>query len=123
MLKLVIVLSLVVTQSAVAQTITPKLERWLRSASAGDHQLVWVYLTDKGDVSGRLDDGRRKLSSRALERRAKRGSGADVRYDDIPPLPAYVQAVRERAQRVRHVSSRFNAPHAASNPIQKGALG
>ena len=109
MLKLVIVLSLVATQSAVAQTITPKLERWLRSASAGDNQLVWVYLTDKGDVSGRLNDARRKLSSRALERRAKRGSGADVRYDDIPPLPAYVQAIRERAPRVRHVSSWFNA--------------
>ncbi len=120
--KLVTILSLIASQSALAQTIAPRLERRLQSSRPDETQLVWIYLMDKGDASARLADARRQVSSRAFERRAKRGAGAAVQYDDIPPLPAYVRAIRERVDRVRHVSSWFNAVSAEATSDQIAEL-
>lgn len=91
------------------QTVRPRLEAMVAAARSDEPHLVWVYLRDKGDASARLGEAQALLSARARERREKRGTGALVRFEDIPPLSDYVEAIRKRVIHVRHVSRWFNA--------------
>ena len=106
------VLSLALTLvagSTVGQTVSPRLEAMVAAALSDEPHLVWVYLRDKGNASARLGEAQALLSTRVPERREKRGTGAPVRFEDIPPLSDYVAAVRQRVIAVRHVSRWFNA--------------
>lgn len=98
-----------VAGSALAQTVSPRLESLLAAARSDEPHLVWVYLRDKGDASQKLGDALALLSARARERRERRGTGDLVRYEDVPARSDYVGAVRERVLTVRHVSRWFNA--------------
>ena len=91
------------------QTVSPRLEAMVAAARSDEPHLVWVYLRDKGDASARLGEAQALLSARARERREKRGGDARVRFEDVPPLSEYVDAVRERVIGVRHISRWFNA--------------
>lgn len=92
-----------------SQSLESRLASRLEQMRADDTELVWVYLSDKGDGAARLGEARAAVTPRALARRAKRGSSASVQLEDVPPLPDYVESVRRRVERVRHVSSWFNA--------------
>jgi len=70
-------------------------------------QLVWVFFEDKPQTEPETP-----LGSRALVRRALRGSfSASQRFEDRPVSSGYVAAVA-RLGRVRHVSRWFNAASA-----------
>jgi len=92
------------------ELVSASLQESLASASPDATHVIWVYFRDKGDAEERLAQGRDKLSSRALGRRSRRGGVLPlVGFEDIPPLPDYVEAVRLRVERVRHVSRWLNA--------------
>lgn len=111
-----------VSQAGIAQVVSPRLARRLESARAGDSQLVWVFLADKGDARARLGEARNNVSARALDRRARRGTARSLRVEDIPPVPDYVESVRRRVGRVRHVSAWFNAVSVEATAVQIAAL-
>lgn len=73
----------------------------------------WVFFTDKhvadADLDAALDAERRALAPRALARRvrARRDGGVDRR--DLPPAPAYVDAILAAGARVRARSRWLNA--------------
>jgi subtilisin family serine protease len=74
----------------------------------GATQNVWVFFRDKGaDPSARL--GEVRLTTRAIARRAMRGSTRGVTLQDVPLLPSYASAVAARATRVRQRVSWLNA--------------
>jgi hypothetical protein len=100
----------------------------LRSPS-GDVK-VWVYFGDRGpDVTG--DRGsperaplvaRAAVSDRSLDRRMRRSTGPIADERDLPPFPAYVEAVRAAGCRVRHASKYLNAVSAYATPEAVAAL-
>jgi len=103
--------------------VSPALQRSLASSSPGDTHVVWVHFSDKGDAERRLTEARQVLSSRALDRRSRRGGGGSLfGFEDIPPLPQYVQAVRLRVERVRQVSRWLNAVSVEANGSQIAQL-
>jgi len=107
--SLFLVASLLSGHSGFAQVMTPRLVQQLERTSHSETQLAWVYLRDKGDLSGELAEARQEISARALARRARRGTTTEVRFEDVPPASGYVQNIRARVQRLRHVSKWFNA--------------
>lgn len=103
--------------------ISAPLKLLLESTRPEEIQLVWVYFRDKGDAGRRLGEARDVLSPRALERRARRGLNPSlVALEDVPPVPEYIRAVRERVTRFRHVSRWFNAVSAEANEAQIAAI-
>jgi len=92
------------------ELVSPSLQKILASASPDATHVIWLYFRDKGDAEERLAQGGDRLSSRALARRSSRGGVRPlVGFEDIPPLPDYVEAVGRRVERVRHVSGWLNA--------------
>ncbi len=69
---------------------------------------VWVFFRDKGaDPMARL--GEAQLTTRALARRARRGTAAHGAFEDVPLARGYVDAVAARVTRVRHEVRWMNA--------------
>jgi hypothetical protein len=105
------------------ELVSTPLQKILASASPDATHVIWVYFRDKGDAEGRLAEGRSVLSARALSRRSRRGEARSlVGFEDIPPLPRYVQAVQQRVKRIRHVSRWFNAVSAEAESSQIAEL-
>jgi len=97
-----------------------ELTRALAQANAPEH--VWVYFRDKGP--GGADDGSSAttLTHRALARRARRGQGDVVKLADRPVPSSYLDAVRTRVARVRHVSRWLNAVSVEADAAQVRAI-
>ena len=92
----------------------------LRDRPAALHK-VWVYFRDKGPD----EVGRRRevvLSPRALARRALRGETRTVTVEDVPLVPAYVDAVAARVTRVRHQVPWVNAVSVEASAEQVAAV-
>jgi subtilisin family serine protease len=107
---LFLLLTGVASGQAEGELMSARLQKILASASPAATQVIWVYFRDKGDAEERLVEGRSVLSSRALDRRSRRGGGRPlVGFEDVPPVPEYVEAVRQRVERVRHISRWLNA--------------
>jgi subtilisin family serine protease len=121
-----LLLSLFTTAAAAAQEgrLTPRLDAVFRDRPAGEAQLVWVFFRDKGpapETSVAQAFGR--LAPRALSRRVLRGRpGPLVRSEDLPVVPAYLEAVARGVTRVRHVSRWFNAVSAEATADQARRL-
>ncbi len=85
---------------------------------------VWISFTDKGeaqgvDVSGLLEHTGRRLVPAARARREKSRDGALVDYLDLPVHRGYVDEIRRRGVRVRHVSRWLNAVSADVTPEEE----
>ncbi len=105
------------------ERVSTSLRKSLASASSDATHVIWIYFRDKGDAAGRLAEGRSLLSARALSRRSQRGVRRPlVDFEDIPPLPQYVDAVQQRVSRIRHVSRWFNAVSAEADSSQIAEL-
>ena len=92
----------------------------LRDRPAARHK-VWVYFRDKGpDAVARR--GEVVLSPRALARRALRGDTRTVTVEDVPLVPAYVDAVAARVTRVRHQVPWVNAVSVEASAEQVAAV-
>jgi len=117
---LVALLIAVTTATAQDIPLTSRLEARLRERPAEEAHHVWVFLRDKGPrPEAAALEAIRRLTPRALSRRALRGGpGALVRAEDLPVLPAYLDAVTRAVTRVRHVSRWFNAVSAEATAAQ-----
>jgi subtilisin family serine protease len=81
---------------------------------------VWVYFRDK---DGAVLAPPEMANPRALERRARRGRlDRTTTFEDLAAPERYVQAIRERVSRVRHVSRWLNAASVEADPREIEAL-
>jgi subtilisin family serine protease len=86
--------------------VSASLEAALHASSPDRRLTVWVYFRDKDEIAARSATA----TPRALERRARRGRlDRTSAFEDLAVPERYVQAVRERVYRVRHVSRWLNA--------------
>jgi len=90
-----------------------KLSAPLRRALQGSEHPVaaWVFFADKGEQMGeKLRQVELRLNARNYRRRLRnRGSAHLVDEYDVPVVQDYVQRVRQRVVRLRHVSRWLNA--------------
>lgn len=101
---------------------TATLAAILDAAPSARH-LAWVFLADKGDAAQlRAASAAPVLTPRAASRRRLRGSVRDVTFDDLPLPGAYVEAVRARVAKVRHVSRWLNAVSVEGTPEELRAV-
>lgn len=87
----------------------------------GEPVKVWIYFDDHGEQDA--DDMRTllagvKLTSRSLERRARRSHLQPVDAHDLPICADYLDAVRSLGCRIRHSSKYLNAVSAFATPEQ-----
>ncbi len=107
---------------APAASVSPRLAARLAEAPDSAHAL-WVFFRDKGPrAEARLDEARRGLTPRALERRRRRGTRPTVTVEDLPLDAAYVAAVRQTGVLVRHRSRWLNAISVEADLDQVRAL-
>ncbi|MDD4857351.1 MAG: S8 family serine peptidase [Candidatus Krumholzibacteria bacterium] len=98
---------------------SPRLQRLLASSDSGDTVAVWIFLSDRG---GAEKVGRDPcLSPRSASRRLLRG-GAETDEHDLPVNRGYIDSLRSRVVRLRHVSRYFNAVSADVDSRWIGAL-
>lgn len=81
------------------------------AASPQQKQIVWVYFSDKGQVtSADYQNAASNLTVRAQQRRLKtRGPGDLVDFRDLPVYQPYLQVTRQAVAKIRHKSRWFNA--------------
>lgn len=103
--------------------ISAPLQQILEAMSPEETELVWITFRDKGGAEQRLGEARDLLSPLALDRRARRGlTQSLVNVEDVPPVPEYVRAVRQRVTRFRQVSRWFNAVSAEADEAQIASI-
>ena len=99
---------------------SPCLRSLLASVRPSDTVAVWIFLADRGAPEKR--GVRLCMSPRAADRRSLRGrSGADE--SDRAVCRGYVDSLRYRVTRIRHVSRFFNAVSVEVEARGIGALG
>ncbi len=86
---------------------------WPEARDDGDPLAVWVFFHDKDVPAARLDgaleERRRGLTTRALDRRALRGAGPLVSEQDLDVAQTYVDAVLATGAELRITSRWLNA--------------
>jgi len=96
-------------------------ERVFCEDTKDDLYIVWFFLRDRGEygLSGKndLDRASNVLSTRALRRRRLRGIGY-LDSTDLPVYSGYVEEIRNRVLKLRHVSRYFNAISAYATGYQ-----
>lgn len=96
---------------------SPWLAAAVRQAAAGERVAAWVYFTDKAGAAGTAP-----VSSRARQRRARRGTALAAADGDRNLSRAYVTRVASMVDRVRHESRWLNAVSVDATPAQIQAL-
>ncbi len=93
----------------------------VRQARPDDRLAVWIYFTDKGPET-RAADGV-SPSSRALARRARRGTPTDTTaFEDRPVATGYVLHVSRLVTRLRHESRWLNAVSVEASAAEIAAV-
>lgn len=111
----------VVSPDARQTRLSPWLDTAVRQARANDRLAVWVYFADKGVQTASADT--LPMTTRALDRRARRGSPtARTVFEDRPLDTGYVQRVSGLASRVRQHSRWLNAMSVEATPVQIAEL-
>jgi len=102
---------------------SPALAEAMGRAPGGGRLLAWVFFRDKGDTAqARAAATRIPMTPRAASRRRLRGQVAGATAEDLPLVPAYVDAVTAAASRVRQRSRWFNAVSVEATPAQLQAI-
>ncbi len=130
---LTILLLTILAASTALADISPRLEQALsdpggKMRKADGTHAVWVRFADRGLDTAALDaalsDANAKLSSRALERRARtKGLGEPlVSERDLEPAAHYVDGVAATGARLRHQSRWLNAASFDATDAQIAAI-
>jgi subtilisin family serine protease len=100
--------------------VSPSLGAALQASPSDARLPVWVYFRDK---EGEVPASSGMANPRALERRARRGRlDRSATFEDLAVPERYVQAIRERVYRVRHVSRWLNAASVEADSREVDAL-
>jgi serine protease AprX len=75
--------------------------------AANNLKFFWVSFADKADSPYSVERPEEFLSARAIARRAQRG--IPVTAEDLPPNPAYVEALAAKGALIHHTSRWLNA--------------
>ena len=76
-------------------------------ASAQETGKVWIYFSDRGDVSTRMAEVTDYYSQESIERRSRQGISWEA--SDLPVKPEYVEALRADGLTIVHQSRWLNA--------------
>jgi serine protease AprX len=97
---------LIVISAALAAVTLPLSK--LQAQDAGSSQKhYWVVFTDKAGSPYSLDRPEEFVSERAIARRQKQG--IPFAQDDLPPNPAYLDALKAKGADIHHTSRWLNA--------------
>ncbi len=92
-----------------------------RIASASGTISVWIFFTDREPDRPISLESRDMLSERAIRRRRLRAAALTDEFDQPVPM-GYIEMIRSRVARVRHVSRYLNAVSAEAEVSQIAAI-
>lgn len=121
-LMLVLISSIFINPQSIVQKISPALETKLSSVSPSEKILIWIYLTDKGELADYyLNNPRSFLSEKSLQRRAKINPESLVDYTDLPLNQQYIQTLANQGFQIKQKSKWLNAVsgYADKNTIEQ----
>lgn len=92
------------------EKITPRLLNAIEERGSQGSYTVWIYFQDKGPSRvQRLEEAKRNLRQKSIERRLRHRFDALVDEYDLPVHRPYVEIVRQFVTKVRHTSRWLNA--------------
>ncbi|MBV6511388.1 MAG: hypothetical protein FMNOHCHN_00868 [Ignavibacteriaceae bacterium] len=120
-----IVLSVILLTSALAaqqgsEKLTPGMKARIADNSPGTSHLVWIYFTDKGDISVFKQGDYTPVSLKSLERRKKVTAPGTLPFDesDLPVNSLYISRLEQSGIQIKHISRWFNAVSAYATAAQ-----
>lgn len=123
--RIIIVLSVIMLSSALAaqqssEKLTPLMKSRIADNSQDTKHLVWIYFTDKGDLSVYKQADYTPVSQKSLERRKKVTAPGALPYDetDLPLSAVYISRIEQCGIQIKHRSRWFNAVSAYATAAQ-----
>ncbi|GMU87178.1 MAG: hypothetical protein AMXMBFR48_24190 [Ignavibacteriales bacterium] len=107
----VIFLTSLVTAQQGSDKLTPRMKARIADESHDARHLVWIYFSDKGDLSLYKQSSYKPVSQKSIERRRKVTSNGLLPYDDsdMPVSRVYIGRLEQSGIQIKHLSRWFNA--------------
>lgn len=123
--RMIIVLSVFMLGSVLfaqqsSEKLTPLMKARIADESQDAKHLVWIYFTDKGDLSAYKQGNYTPVSQKSLERRKKVTAPGALPYDetDLPVNSVYISRIEQSGIQIKHLSRWFNAVSAYATAAQ-----
>lgn len=123
--RMIIVLSVIMLGSVLyaqqsSEKLTPLMKARIADESQDAKHLVWIYFTDKGDLSAYKQGNYIPVSQKSLERRKKVIASGALTYDetDLPVNSVYISRIEQSGIQIKHRSRWFNAVSAYATAAQ-----